>query len=161
MLKGRLSSSFEICFPVESPRGEQTSPMPTSKRTTNHAHAHHKAKVNRTRKQQPNNKQPHRNKPKTSTFTLKIFFCTRTNPTSTHQPTIQHTQTSRMPTLNVTHNNIERHAKTAKTEPKTPYRNQNSAQTANRKAQLQLQKIFSALILTLLQRLRTTQKYTN
>jgi len=47
-----------------------------------------------------------------------------------------------MPTLNFTHNNIQHHARTRKTAPKTPYRTSNSALTANRKAQLQPQKIF-------------------
>jgi hypothetical protein len=39
-----------------------------------------------------------------------------------------------MPTLNVTHNNIEHHAKTAKTAPETPFRNQNRALNRHRKA---------------------------
>jgi len=53
---------------------------------------------------------------------------------STHQ----HTQTSRIPTLNVTHNNIERHAKNTKTDPETPYKTRNSPQNTNRKAWLHL-----------------------
>jgi len=57
-------------------------------------------------------------------------------------------QTSHMPTLNVTHNNIQHHAKTRKTAPRTPYRTSNSASATNRKAQLQPQKNFSTLILT-------------
>jgi hypothetical protein len=47
-----------------------------------------------------------------------------------------------MPTLNVTLNNIEHHAKTGKPERKIPYKTANSAQTTNRKPELTLQKIF-------------------
>jgi hypothetical protein len=54
-------------------------------------------------------------------------------------------QTSRMPTLNVTLTNIERHAKTAKTEPETPYKTSNRTQNPHRNMQLLLQKNFSAL----------------
>jgi len=46
---------------------------------------------------------------------------------------LQHTQTPRMPTLNVTHTNIESHAKTEQTAPKTPYRDPNSPKNANKK----------------------------
>jgi hypothetical protein len=52
--------------------------------------------------------------------------------------------TSRMPTSNVTHSNIERHARTAKTEHETPHRNTNRATETNRFAALHLQKNFSA-----------------
>jgi hypothetical protein len=39
----------------------------------------------------------------------------------------QHTQTPRIATLNVTNTNIEHHAKTAKTDTKTPVKNPNRA----------------------------------
>jgi len=48
----------------------------------------------------------------------------------------QHKQSPRMPTLNFTHPNIEHHAKTAKTEPGTPFRNRNSGSAATRKVEL-------------------------
>jgi hypothetical protein len=46
-----------------------------------------------------------------------------------------------MPTLNVTHNNIERHAKTAKTEPKKTTQQQ-TAPTAQAEKQNSTSKIF-------------------
>jgi hypothetical protein len=53
--------------------------------------------------------------------------------------------TSRMPTWNFTLNNMEAHAKQAKTEPETLRRNMNSAQNTNRNPALSPQKFFSAL----------------
>ena len=61
---------------------------------------------------------------------------------------LQHTQTSRLATLNVTHANIESHAKTLVKAPKTPYRNPNSIPKHKQKTQVFQQKNFSALILT-------------
>jgi hypothetical protein len=57
----------------------------------------------------------------------------------------QHTQTSRLTTLMVPFNNIERHAKTTKTAPETPHRTKNRPQETNRNQALSPQKFFSAL----------------
>jgi hypothetical protein len=50
------------------------------------------------------------------------------------EPCQQHTQTPRIATLNVTHTNIERHAKIAKTARETLFRNKNKARNRHRKA---------------------------
>jgi len=59
-----------------------------------------------------------------------------TQPFTATAATTQHARKSRLTTLTVPFGNIERHAKTAKTDPETPCRNRNRGQTANRKAEL-------------------------
>jgi hypothetical protein len=101
------------------------------KRTTNHAEPHHKVKVNRAQNANQNSKQGLNHKLKNVTSPQKNFSCTHTNPLQPTASSSQHAQSSRLATLMVPFSNIERHAKTAKTEPETPYRIPNSAQNAN------------------------------
>jgi len=55
----------------------------------------------------------------------------------------QHRQSSRMPTLNVTLNNIERHAKTRKTEPETPTQQESALRTQTGNQNFYAEKFFS------------------
>jgi len=59
------------------------------------------------------------------------------------------TEQSLLATLKVAFDNIESATNTLQTEPETPFKNKNPTQKTNRTASTQLQKFFSALILSL------------